>query len=54
MVGHDACLVYPDIWRIATHYSQAELSNLIGAADKVGSTESRKTHTTTWLRRAAS
>ncbi len=37
--------------RITTHYSQAELSNLIEAADKVCTTESRKTHATTWLRR---
>ena len=37
--------------RITTHYSQAELSNLIEAAEKVCSTESRKTPATTWLRR---
>jgi integrase len=37
--------------RITTHYSQAELSNLIDAADKVCETESRKTPATTWLRR---
>ena len=37
--------------RITTHYSQAELSNLIAAADKVCETESRKTPATTWLRR---
>ena len=37
--------------RITTHYSQAELTNLIEAADKVCSTESRKTPATTWLRR---
>ena len=40
--------------RITTHYSQAELVNLIEAADKVCSTESRKTPATTWLRRKAS
>jgi integrase len=37
--------------RITTHYSQAELSSLIEAADKVCETESRKTPPTTWLRR---
>ena len=37
--------------RITTHYSQAELSSLIGAADKVCSAESRKSPATTWLRR---
>ena len=37
--------------RITTHYSQAELANLIEAADKVCGTESRKTPATTWLRR---
>src|SRR5262249_39812799 len=37
--------------RITTHYSQAELTNLIEAADKVCSTESRKSPATTWLRR---
>jgi integrase len=37
--------------RITTHYSQAELTNLIEAADKVCETESRKTPATTWLRR---
>ena len=40
--------------RITTHYSQAELTNLIEAADKVCSTESRKTPANTWLRRATS
>ena len=38
--------------RITTHYSQAELGNLIAAADKVcGDENSRKTPATTWLRR---
>ena len=37
--------------RITTHYSQAELTSLIEAADKVCSTESRKSPATTWLRR---
>jgi len=37
--------------RITTHYSQAELTNLIEAAEKVCSTESRKSPATTWLRR---
>jgi integrase len=37
--------------RITTHYSQAELTNLIEAADRVCSTESRKSPATTWLRR---
>jgi len=37
--------------RITTHYSQAELSSLIEAANKVCSTESRKSPATTWLRR---
>jgi integrase len=37
--------------RITTHYSQAELSNLIAAAEKVCESESRKTPATTWLRR---
>lgn len=40
--------------RITTHYSQAELSNLIEAADKVCDAKSRKTPATTWLRRRAS
>ncbi len=40
--------------RITTHYSQAELSNLIAAAEKVCESESRKTPATTWLRRRAS
>jgi hypothetical protein len=37
--------------RITTHYSQAELSNLIAAAEKVCESESRKAPATTWLRR---
>jgi Phage integrase family. len=37
--------------RITTHYSQAELSNLIAAAEKVCESESRKLPATTWLRR---
>ena len=37
--------------RITTHYSQAELTGLIEAADKVCDTESRKSPATTWLRR---
>ena len=39
--------------RITTHYSQAELSNLIAAAEKVCDTESRKIPATTWLRRTS-
>jgi integrase len=35
--------------RITTHYSQAELSNLIDAAEKVYEAESRKSPATTWL-----
>jgi integrase len=37
--------------RITTHYSQAELTSLIEAAERVCDTESRKTPATTWLRR---
>jgi len=37
--------------RITTHYSKAELTSLIEAAEKVCSTESRKSPATTWLRR---
>jgi integrase len=37
--------------RITTHYSQAELTSLIDAAEKVCATESRKSPATTWLRR---
>ncbi|HEV7610385.1 MAG TPA: tyrosine-type recombinase/integrase [Steroidobacteraceae bacterium] len=37
--------------RITTHYSQAELTRLIEAAEKVCATESRKSPATTWLRR---
>jgi len=40
--------------RITTHYSQAELASLIEAADRVCSTESRKSPATTWLRRRIS
>lgn len=41
--------------RITTHYSQAELSNLIAAADKVcGDEKSRNPAATTWLRRRVS
>jgi integrase len=40
--------------RITTHYSQAELTNLMEAADKVCTTESRKSPATTWLRRKSS
>jgi len=39
--------------RITTHYSQAELTNLIEAAEKVCDTDSRKSPATTWLRRKA-
>jgi integrase len=37
--------------RITTHYSQAELTSLIEAAEKVCTTEPRKSPATTWLRR---
>jgi len=37
--------------RITTHYSQAELTNLIEASETVCDTESRKTPASTWLRR---
>ena len=40
--------------RITTHYSRAELTNLIEASEKVCETESRKSHATFWLRRTAS
>jgi len=40
--------------RITTHYSQAELANLVEAAEKVCSTESRNSPATTWLRRRVS
>jgi len=41
--------------RITTHYSQAELGNLIAAAEKVCDEEnSRKSPATTWLRRRQS
>ena len=39
--------------RITTHYSRAELTNLIEASEKVCETESRKSHATFWLRRTA-
>jgi hypothetical protein len=39
--------------RITTHYSRAELANLIAASEKVCGTDSRKTPATTWLRRKA-
>src|SRR5450631_1260200 len=37
--------------RITTHYSQAELTSLIEAAERVCTTESRKSPAITWLRR---
>jgi len=40
--------------RITTHYSQAELGNLIAAAEKVCETESRKSPASVWLRRRSS
>jgi len=41
--------------RITSHYSQAELGNLIAAAEKVcGDENSRKSPATTWLRRRSS
>jgi len=40
--------------RITTHYSKAELANLIEAAESVCVEGSRKTPATTWLRRKAS
>jgi integrase len=39
--------------RITTHYSRAELTNLIEASEKVCEPESRKSHATFWLRRTA-
>ena len=39
--------------RITTHNSQAELTSLIEAAERVCDTESRKSPATTWLRRKA-
>jgi integrase len=39
--------------RITTHYSQAELTSLIDAAERVCDTESRNSPATTWLRRKA-
>jgi integrase len=40
--------------RITTHYSQAELSSLIAAAERVCETDSHKTSATAWLRTTAS
>ncbi len=40
--------------RITTHYSQAELTNLIEAAEKVCASQSRKSAAMTWLRRKSS
>jgi integrase len=40
--------------RITTHYSQAELGNLVAAAERVCDTESRKSPATSWLRHRAS
>jgi integrase len=40
--------------RITTHYAQAELANLIAAADKVCGTDFRTSPATTWLRRRGS
>src|SRR6266404_2165051 len=37
--------------RMTTHYSEAELANLIAAADRACSSKSRKSPATTWLRR---
>jgi hypothetical protein len=39
--------------RINTHYTRADLSNLIEAAEKVCETKTRKTPALTWLRRKA-
>ncbi len=39
--------------RITTQYSQAELTSLIEAAERVCLPKSRKTPATTWLRRKA-
>jgi integrase len=39
--------------RITTHYSAAELANLIAAADRVCDENSRKSPASTWLRRRA-
>jgi integrase len=40
--------------RITTHYSQAELTNLIDATEKVCASQSRKSPAITWLRRKTS
>jgi len=39
--------------RITTHYSRAELSNLIAAAKKVCGADPHNSSATTWLRRSA-
>lgn len=39
--------------RITTHYSRAELTNLIDACEKACDSDSRKIHATAWLRRTA-
>jgi hypothetical protein len=39
--------------RITTHYSAAELANLIAAAERVCAESSRKSPASTWLRRRA-
>jgi hypothetical protein len=39
--------------RITTHYSAAELANLIAAAELVCDENSRKSPASTWLRRRA-
>ena len=39
--------------RITTHYSRAELSNLIEAAEKACEADSRKSPAISWLRRKA-
>ena len=36
--------------RVTTHYSQAELSNLIETAERTCGTDSRNSPATTWLR----
>lgn len=37
--------------RVTTHYSQAELANLIDAVERLCTTDCHKVPTTTWLRR---
>ena len=39
--------------RITTHYSQAELANLIAAAEKACGTDPHNSPASTWLRRKA-